>query len=124
MPGILNANKKLINAGEAMMRMADGTIMRGVPQYTLTEKSAPGAAVPLRKNERLVMIGSVHADRKASEKRFAEALAGRKVKPKFDGTPLYIKEAIGSSDSVLSSGEQKALNELVGDYMALFAAQQ
>ena len=120
----LNPNKKLIHAGDALMRLPSGELLKGTPQYTTVDITAPDAAVTLKSNERLIMVGSVHTDRKASEKRFAEAAAGRKVQSKFDGVPLYIKETVEKDGSGLSAGERKILDELVCDFMTLFAAQE
>ena len=118
----LQPNEKLIHAGEALLRLQDGTLLKGVPQYMAVDNASP-TAVSLKANERLIMVGSVHTDRKASEKRFAEALAGRKPERKFDGTPLYIKETVGKYENSLSAGEQKILDGLVDDFMTLFATQ-
>lgn len=79
-------------------------------------------ATPLKANERLVLVGTVHADRKAAETRFAEAMAGRSH-PRGDGKPLYAKEVVSEHGNLsgLTAGERKMCDAIISDFIALFA---
>ena len=122
----LKPNERLVPAGETAFRAPDGTPLPGEPQYTIADGTEPAAAaVALQADERLVMVGSVHTDRKASMARYELAKAG-KNRPTFDGRALYVKEAVcgGDKPGGLSAAGRKVCDGLVGDLLSEFIAQE
>ncbi|MDR1066867.1 MAG: hypothetical protein LBL35_05480 [Clostridiales bacterium] len=71
---------------------------------------------PLRKNERLVMAGTIHREWRSAEARYA-AMAGA------DSLPLYIKEGAENINpkTRLSLEEEKTCEPLIRDLLEAFA---
>ena len=112
---------ELVEAGVAAVRDSDGNHVDEAQLFAVVPGESD-EAVPLEKNERLVMVATVHNNRREAEERFIAARAG---KPRScpDGTPLYVKEA-SSGPEGLTAGEQKVCNEIVSDLLAIYAQQR
>lgn len=121
----LKQNERLAYAGEAVLRTAGGSPFDSIPQYIIVSGSVDSVAIPLRKNEQLTMIGTLHTGREAAEARFAAMLEGR-AQPQADGIPLYAKETVESADKTngLSADERKICDSLVDELIAVFSMQK
>jgi len=125
MTEFLQQHERIVYAGKTALRAPDGTPLEAVPQYMIVsvDEADPASVCVLRENDRLVMVGTVHADRRAAEERYAAMLEGRAC-PRADGVPIYIKESAENinAKSGLSLEEEKACKPLVDDLVAAFAA--
>jgi len=115
MAEILKPGERLIYAGCAALRAPDGTRISAVPQYIIAPagETGPYCTEELRDNERLVMVGTEHCERKSAEERYAAELAGRPMPPQADGKPLYIKVRESEVDqrTALSEGEKELYSD-------------
>lgn len=123
----LKKNQRLVYAGETALRAPDGTPLPTVPQYMIVsaEQADPACVVELQDNERLIVAGTIHNDKKTAEERFAALKAGQAQAARADVTPLYIKESAEniSPKSRMSEGEEKACEPLIADLLSAFAGQ-
>lgn len=123
----LKENQRLVYAGETALRAPDGTPLPAVTQYMIVsaEEADPAFIAELSENERLILTGTVHKERKSAEERFAALKAGQAQPPSAAGVPLYIKEDAENINpkTRLSESEEKACEPLIGDLVSAFAAQ-
>jgi hypothetical protein len=105
---MLGKNERLVYAGNTALRAPDGRLLPAVPQYMIVpaDDVDPASAVALQKDERLVMVGSVHSRTSPSDVKM-----------------LYIKEAAGNvnKSTGLSTAEENACNSIIPDLAAAFA---
>ncbi len=124
---LLKEGERLIYAGETALRAPNGTPLPSVPQFMIipSAEADPAAAVTLKADERLVLTGTIHNERKTAEERFAALKAGREKCPVADGIPLYtIEDAVNINPKTrLSSAEEQSIEPLIGDMLEAFATQ-
>ena len=122
----LKDDERLVYAGQTALRAPNGALLPAVPQYRIVpaEEADPACVVDLKDDERLVMVGTIHNDKKAAEERFAALKKGRECPPLAHGIPLYVKERAENINpkTHLSAGEEQACEPLIKDLVSAFAA--
>ena len=120
----LKRNERLVRAGHTALRTLSGKPCVNMPQYLILPESEadPAAVVPLRRNERLEVIGVVCTGLSSAKERYAAALRGERVKPKADGMRIYIKtdKSAADPDTVFSDGEKAVLDDFAAALLPVF----